>query len=259
MSTDMSELTEEAEFPKPGVDKPGEDSTIIVDALRKAGVNRQLILRRGEEVTPSPELLALLDVNGPRVEEIGALRTTLLMMNDSARSTKALAVVSPCRGEGRSQLAAELAISFAQLGQSTLLVDANMRRPKLHSLFSCSLELGLADGLAHHAPPHLRAVRGLRHLDFVPAGIPGLANPLELLSDNRFADLMQEWRTRYSFIIIDTPAISEFADGLAVATLAGQVLMVCRSRQTPYAQVKETMRRLAVTRSRVLGAVISDF
>jgi Mrp family chromosome partitioning ATPase len=93
----------------------------------------------------------------------------------------------------------------------------------------------------------------------VPAGIPGLANPLELLSDNRFADLMQEWRTRYSFIIIDTPAISEFADGLAVATLAGQVLMVCRSRQTPYAQVKETMRRLAVTRSRVLGAVISDF
>jgi receptor protein-tyrosine kinase len=232
--------------------------SVVEAALRKVDPRRQLVLRRGEEVAPGAELTALLNPGLPRVEEIGALRTTLMMLAD-AGSTLSLAVVSPCRGEGRTQLAAELAMSFAQAGKSTLLVDADMRRPKLHTLFNCEPDRGLAEGLIHRAAPYAHPVKGPANMEFVAAGNTAQSSPLELLSDSRLTGLMREWRKRYAFVILDTPPIMDFADGLAVATAAGSVLMVCQSKKTPYQQMKETMRRLSITQSRVLGAAMNTF
>ena len=265
MSADMKEGDESLDLRGMNRDPEGEDHTeeevtIVQAALRKVANQRQLILRQGDPVTPSPALTELVSPISAHGEQIRALRTSLLMLNEGhTTGAHMLAVVSPCGGEGRSQIAAELAMSFAQLGQSTLLVDADMRRPSLHKMFDCTSSLGLADGLMHRAPPHTHPVQGMERFDFIAAGNPPQSNPLELFSDHRFAGMVYDWRNRYAFVIIDTPAVSEYADALAIAAVTGRVLAVARAKQTPYKKVKEMMRRLAITQSRVVGAVMSHF
>jgi protein-tyrosine kinase len=84
-------------------------------------------------------------------------------------------------------------------------------------------------------------------------------NPLELLSDGRFEKLVAEWRNNYEFLVLDTPPVSKCADGLAVATLAGRVLVLSRAQHTSYKSTRELMRRLATTQSKILGAVLNHF
>jgi hypothetical protein len=100
-----------------------EKSSIIEAALRKVSAGRQLVLRQGAEVTPGERLAPLLDPGNPRGEQLRTLRTQLLLLCETTRTATMIAIVSPGSGEGRSQLAAELAVSFAQLGKPTLLVD----------------------------------------------------------------------------------------------------------------------------------------
>ncbi len=97
------------------------------------------------------------------------------------------------RGEGRSQLCGELAISFAQLGRRTLLVDADMRRPHQHVLFGASNQYGLSKAITTREAPYYNPVAGLTHMHLLTAG-PVPPNPLELLSDGRFSDLFTTWR-----------------------------------------------------------------
>ena len=84
-------------------------------------------------------------------------------------------------------------------------------------------------------------------------------NPLELLTDRRFEALMDEWRRRFDFIVVDTPPITDFADGLAVATIVGRVLTVNRARHTRYDKAREMLRRLAASNAIVLGGVLNHF
>jgi receptor protein-tyrosine kinase len=96
-------------------------------------------------------------------------------------------------------------------------------------------------------------------MKFLAAGRSEQTNPLELLSDNRFARMTDDWRRTYTFVVIDTPPIAQYSDAIAVATLAGRVLVLGRAKHTPYKGLREMMRRLAVTQSRVLGAVVNHF
>src|SRR5262249_4166923 len=91
---------------------------------------------------------------------------------------------------------------------------------------------------------------------FAGASVP---NPLELLTNGYFQQQIADWRKRYSMVIIDTPPVSEFADGLAIASLAERVLVVGRSDSTPHRDMKEMLRRMAGSQSRIVGAVINDF
>jgi protein-tyrosine kinase len=166
--------------------------------------------------------------------------------------------VSPGAGEGRSQLSAELAIAFAQLGRRTLLVDADLRNPQLHSLFGAMNEHGLSRTISSFEKPIYHPVAGLPQMHLLTAGPPP-PNPLELLSDGRFEKLVTEWRNGYEFLVFDTPPVSKFADGLAVATLAGRVLILSRAQHTSYASTTSLLRRLATTQSRILGAVLNHF
>lgn len=236
-----------------------EKSSIIEAALRKVSAGRQLVLRQGSEVTPGEWLAPSLDLGNPRGEQLRTLRTQLLLLCETTRAATMIAIVSPSAGEGRSQLAAELALSFAQLGKRTLLVDADMRRPRLQTMFGCAEDTGLADAIADAGQPYLHPVKNFPLMQFFSAGRVQQTNPLELLSDNRFARMMDDWRRSYTFVVIDTPPVAEYSDAVAVATLAGRVLVVGRAKHTPYKGLREMMRRLAVTQSRVLGAVMNHF
>jgi len=237
--------------------QPGSGGSLIETAMRRS--KGQLVPRPRldePEFEPGPKLVFAREPYHLRSEKIRALRTELLMVANAQAMT--LAVVGSGANEGRSLLAAELALAFAQLKRRTLLVDADLRNPTQHLLFQTGNVNGLAQILDGTESGLLYRIQGFPSMALLTAGsIP--ANPLELLSDSRFTRLANSWRQQYEYIIIDTPPISRYADGLTVATLAQRVLVVSRSKTTTFKALKETLRRIALTQSQVLGAVINDF
>ena len=232
---------------------------IVQGALHKLSFNRGLPVKYVGVVEASPSLTLLQDPDNAYSEQIRALRTELLLLNNASRSGNLLVILSPCRGEGRTQLCAELAIAFSQLGQRTLLVDADLRRPRMQQLFITKTRYdGLGQALASGNTPELQSVEKLPHLSVLMAG-PVVPNPLELLTNGNFQRQMSDWRRKYNMIIVDTPPISEFADGLAIAAFAEQVLIVGRSGSTPHKGIKEMLRRMGGTQSRIVGSVINSF
>ncbi|HEX5756304.1 MAG TPA: CpsD/CapB family tyrosine-protein kinase [Arenimonas sp.] len=207
---------------------------------------------------PSPFLVPAHQPYHPHSEQLRLLRTELLLRHDDAQCANMVAVVSASAGEGRSQLAAELAICFSQLGQPTLLVDADLRNPVQHRFFNAPNRTGLAPAILDSSKIVYQAVAGLRHLSLLTAG-PTPSNPLELLSDRRFEELVSGWRQQFQFVVVDTPPVGQFADALAVATVTRRVLSLSRAGRTSFKEVRNMMRRLAATRSRMLGAVLNHF
>jgi protein-tyrosine kinase len=235
----------------------GSGGGLIESALRRSKGQLVPKPRLDEpEFKPGPQLVFAHDPYSARSEKIRALRTELLMLANAQAMT--LAVVGSGAKEGRSLLAAELALAFAQMKRRTLLVDADMRNPTQHLLFQTGNSYGLAQIIDGTQAGLMYRIEGFPSMALLTAGtIP--ANPLELLSDSRFTRLANSWRQQYEYIIIDTPPISRYADGLTVATLAQRVLVVSRSKATTFKDLKETLRRIALTQSQVLGAVINDF
>lgn len=193
-----------------------------------------------------------------RSEKVLALRTELLLRNETDSGANMLALISAASGEGRSRLCAELALSFAQLGHPTLLVDSDFRNPRQHLLFECENESGLSHALAKRESPYLQPVENMPQLSLLTAG-PKPVNPLELLSDRHFERMVRDWRNSYEFVVIDTAPVNQFSDGLAVSTLVGRVLVVSRANHTRYRDQRELLRKLSITRANILGAVINHF
>src|ERR1017187_5083957 len=232
--------------------------SLIEIAIRRAQGGNNVALRHGDVVRPSRQLTLIPDPDSPRSETIRALRTELMLLIEDVRRGNICALLSPGPAEGRSQLCAELAIAFAQLGRRTLLVDADLRHPRQHILFSADNQWGLAQALALGETPFLYGVEGLPEMALLTSGtLP--PNPLELVSHRRFERLLTEMRRQYDFVVIDTPAVSPYADALQIASVAQRVLVVSRTDTTSFQSMKDMLRRLAVTESKILGAVISKF
>ncbi len=234
------------------------ETSIVETAMRRRTKGREVTAPPQQKVAPGAEVILAHDPANPRSEGIRALRTALLLLDDTPSQAHALALVSPGAGEGRSLLAAELAVAFSQLRRRTLLVDADLRHPRQHILFGAENAWGLAQALALGGAPQMLSVKDLSHLSVLTAGAT-VQNPLELLSDGRFGRLLNDWRYDYDFIVIDTPPVSSYADGLAIATTAGRALVLSRAAMTPRRDMKDMMRRLASAQTRVLGAVLSSF
>jgi protein-tyrosine kinase len=234
------------------------NSKVIETALHRQTAARSVTVGHTVVGKPSSRLLSAYDMNNPHSEQIRALRTELLLLIETTRQASCLAILSPGSGEGRSQLAAELAISFSQLGRRALLVDADLRNPTQHLLFGAQVQWGLAQSLAYGEPPHLIGVQDLPFLTVLPSG-PQVPNPLELISGGRFENLIRQSYQNYDFIVIDTPAVSQFADALTIAAMAGRVLLMSRAQTTSYKDMKAMLHRLGPTQTRILGAVISTF
>jgi receptor protein-tyrosine kinase len=211
-----------------------------------------------KRLVPGNELMLVRDPYSRHSEKIRALRTSLLLRRGQAGQADCLALLSPSAGEGRSHLAAELAIAFAQLGQPTLLVDADLRQPSQHLLFRTDYQQGLADALAHGAEPFLHPVDGVPQLSLLTAGSPQ-PNPLELLTDGRLEQMIETWRSAFTFVVMDTSPCDRYSDGLAVASMIGRVLIVARAHHTTYRNTNDLLRGLSATQSQILGAVINHF
>ncbi len=139
-----------------------------------------------------------------------------------------------------------------------MLVDADFRHPRQHVLFNSENQWGLSQALAQDNSPYLNTVEGLPQLTVLTSG-PVPDNPLELLSQSRFARMTTSLGNQYDFIVVDTPAVSQYPDALQVASLVGQVVAVGRAGITSFKDMKDMLRRLAVANAATLGAVFNKF
>lgn len=212
-------------------------------------------LRAGQSAL-SPELVAAHDPFAPQAEALRDLRTQLLLHWLSA-DCKVLAVVSPEPGDGRSFLAANLAVVFAQLGENTLLIDGDLRRPRLHRLFGQGNGPGLAQVLSGRMG--IDAAERVSYFDGLSLLSAGATppNPLELLSRQSLATLLDEARKRFKIVLIDTPASSRCSDARITATRADGVLMVARQDRTRLADLDRLCRVMRTSGARVTGTVLN--
>lgn len=207
----------------------------------------------------SRELIAAYAPFSAPVEALRALRTQLtLRWFDADPPHKMLAVVSAARGEGRSYLAANLAVVFSQLGARTLLIDADLRNPRQHDLFRISDRIGLSSLLARRGDETaIHRIQGLLGLSVLPAGATP-PNPLELLTRPDFATILANLSNQYDVIIIDTPAAELGADFQGIAAAAEGTLLVTRRNITRAADAHALAESISATGAQVTGAVLND-
>jgi protein-tyrosine kinase len=208
----------------------------------------------------SKELIAAWDPFHAVVEELRAVRTQLLVrwFNPGA-GRRTLAITSPCAREGRSFIAANLAVVFSQLGQRTLLIDADFRAPRQQSIFNIADRYGLSSVLSGRSDLSAAApVAGLTGLAVLPCG-PLPPNPLELLSRGGFAALLSKAQAEFDMILIDTPPVTEYADAAAITFRAGDALMISRKDQTRVADTEQAMRELSDASARVVGTLMNSY
>ena len=207
----------------------------------------------------SHELVAAYHPNSRPVEQLRALRSQLMLRwLDTEANSKALAIVRASPKDGRSYIAANLAIVFSQLGERTLLIDADMRVPRQHQLFSLGWGVGLSDVLAGRAGPEAVVdIEGLLDLCVLPAGtIP--PNPQELLGKQDFSTLLKTLGEDFDVIIIDTPSASECADAHTVAVRAGAALVVARQNNSSIPQMTKFTHSLREFGVNLVGSVLND-
>jgi capsular exopolysaccharide synthesis family protein len=169
-----------------------------------------------------------------------------------------LAVLSPEQGEGRSWLAANLAVLFAQVGHRTLLMDANMRAPRQHALFNLDNAVGLSSVLTGRAGREVaHRVHQQLQLFVMPAG-RAPPNPQELLARPVFDLLLDQCAEQFDVVIIDTPAAAYAADAYIVAAGAGSALLLLRRHHTRHAALRAAMHNITRAGVKVIGSVICD-
>ena len=206
----------------------------------------------------SKELIAAWDPFHPVVEELRTVRTQLLIrwFNPGA-GRRTLAICSPGAREGRSFIAANLAVSFSQLGQRTLLIDADFRAPRQQSIFNVADRFGLSSALSGRADLSAASpVTGLAGLSVLPAG-PLPPNPLELLSRGSFGALLAKAQSEYDIVLIDTPPATEYSDAQCVAYRAGDALLVSRQDHTRVADTERAVREVSDASARIVGTLMN--
>lgn len=207
----------------------------------------------------SHELIAAYQPDSASVEELRMLRSQLMLRwFNNGVDHKGLAVVSAGSGDGRSYIAANLAIVFSQLGERTLLIDADMRMPSQHRLFSLGKRAGLSDILAGRAGSDaIVSIDALPNLSVITAGaIP--PNPQELLGRQSFSKLLLALGEDFDVMIIDTPPASVCADAHTVAVRTGAALIVARQDKSSMVQlgkITHSLREFGVT---LVGSVLND-
>jgi polysaccharide biosynthesis transport protein len=201
-----------------------------------------------------PALRYLLAPNSVEAENYRSIRTSLLVSAEN-RQAKTVLISSPEPGDGKTTLASNLAIALAQSGKRVLLMDADLRRPSIHKLFRVPQEIGLTDVLVGEIEL-LNAVRQttVDRLSLLTAG-QAPANPAELLSSPRMAQLLRDAKHEFDFVFVDSPPLLAVSDPCILARHVDGMLLVIRvgkNTRTAAARVRELINNQGIA---VLGTV----
>lgn len=189
-------------------------------------------------------------------ESYRAIRTSLYF-STRGEQHKVIQITSPTPGDGKTTLAANLAISIAQSGKKVLLTDADFRRPRIHKLFGLDEALGMSSVISGDSelPDAIQATE-VENLWCLPCG-PRPNNPCELLTSRRFEELLEVLREQYDFVIIDTPPLLAVTDPSAVASRVDGILLTIRLRTRTQLESMRAVELLTAHGGNTLGVVVN--
>ena len=178
-----------------------------------------------------------------------------IMFSLSAEDQKVFAVTSYSKGDGKSTVSSNLAISFSKMERKVLLLDCDLRRPNLHNIFKLENTIGLSNVIGKMAEFDDVVHRNVRPcLDVLTSGtIP--PNPSELLCSPRFRKLVEHLYEEYDYIIFDTPPIGVVADALLLKDLIAGFVIVLRERSTTHGDVQNLLESLKLADAKILGFI----
>ena len=203
-----------------------------------------------------PHLIAALAPTSLAAEQYRSLRARIRRA-EAGRAVRTILITSPAKGDGKSLTAANLALTMSQeFQQRVLLLDADLRRPSLHTLFGLTDGPGLSDILMGASElDHALVNLPEHHLSVLPAGVPP-GHPTELLGSAAMRRLLDALRGRFDKILIDMPPVAPLADTHVIAPLADGILMVVRAGVTPRPAIERALGGLDL--SKVLGLVLNE-
>ncbi|WP_374588151.1 polysaccharide biosynthesis tyrosine autokinase [Ideonella dechloratans] len=213
----------------------------------------------------NPELVVLNQPFSQQAEAFRAIRAQILLrtqpgaVEGAPKVKRALAVVSPNSGDGKTFFCANLAVALAQMGGKTLVVDADLRGPRMHDVFGVDAGTGLTGLLTgRRGEGVVNSVKGVPNLFVLPVGISP-PNPLELLQGPAFGLLLHELLKKFDHVVVDTPAGQYGSDGIVAAARCGVALVVARKDAARIHSLRELIQNLAATGAQVTGVVMNEF
>lgn len=203
------------------------------------------------------DLFVLNHPKGMVAECSRAIRTNLHFMSTD-NPLRTLMLTSAMPKEGKTTSTISLAITMAQAGQKVLVVDTDMRRPRVHRSFNISNEVGISSLILGDANSEQAIVHSeLSGLDVLPCG-PVPPNPSELMHTKRFAEVVEGLKGQYDKILFDAPPVGAVTDPVILGTQVDGVVLVVKTGKTPRAQVQQALRSLQDANVRLLGLVLND-
>jgi capsular exopolysaccharide synthesis family protein len=222
--------------------------------------------RIADEDSPAPrvELMAFREKTSLIAESFRTILTSIMFSGDLSSRSRILVITSASPKEGKTTVTCNLSTAMAEVQSSVLLVDADMRRPRLHTVFQVENGPGLSDLLAGHEPLRWENVEPL----LLDSGVPGLKlmtsgqsrhKATSLLYSTRLAELMQLLRENFETTVFDTPPMINIADARLMGRLADGLIMVVRSSQTSRDAALMAKQRLGEDGSPLLGVILNGW
>ena len=199
----------------------------------------------------------------PRLaESFRSVLASILFYGDGERP-RVLVLSSPNPREGKTTVISNLAIALAEINRKVLLIDGDLRKPRLHHIFDLDNKTGLGDILRLPAPLNGQPIHGLVQETKVPNLYVLPSGSLELVTNlihsKRFPEFLERARKEFDMILIDTPPMLQIADARIIGRLADAVVLVIRANQTTRDAAQLVRQRLADDGTPVLGSILNDW
>lgn len=228
-----------------------------IDGLVYLGMLPKVRNREAKTQSFSADLTVHTDPKSPIAESCRSIRTSLLFAA-TGRSLRKLVVTSPGPREGKTTTAISVAIAMSQGGSRVLLVDTDMRRPRLHKTFGVPNSEGITSVLLGETElDKVIKTTEIPNLFLLPCG-PTPPNPAEICQSAKFKDLIDQLADKFDHVLLDSPPVGIVTDAVILSTLTDGALLVARSSMTSRTGLKEVYRQIADVGSTVLGCVIDD-
>ncbi len=204
-----------------------------------------------------PNLITITDPSSAASEAFRSLRTNIMFANVD-NPIRTLLVTAVSKDEAAAETIANLAVTIARGGNRTILVDANLRTPRQHTIWNLPNDSGLSNMMQNESllakPPVLPS--GIDDLEILPAGVLP-ANPADLLISRRMSDIITILKSRASYVLFDSPPVLSATDAALLANKLDGVLLVVRQGKTRRDDLSRARAALAQVQANVIGAVLT--
>ena len=203
-----------------------------------------------------PDLITDHTPKSPVSESFRGIRTGILFSSANS-APQVILITSSGPEEGKTSCASNLAVTMAQSGSKVILIDCDMRRPKLHRKFRIDRDVGISNVLVGSAALNEVIVpTGIDNLSLIPCG-PIPPNPSEILGSEKMAQVLEALKKGYTRVLIDSPPVSAVTDSSVLAKMVDGTVLVVRAGETPRPAVKNGIEQLKSVNSNILGAVLN--